>query len=282
MSPQITETAYWMTQWRARASERRPDLIYDPFASIILENSISSSVSFKESNDWIFLTRTKLMDRRIESLIERAEINIVINIAAGFDMRPYRMRLPHSLRWIEIDLAEVLQNKDRIFDGVEPKCILQRVYLESIEIECLSRCITNLNLKGLRCLFVVEGLFVYLNAKQITAILKSISEIKLERSLILFDEVHPWVASLMNFLWSERLRQIQCRFAGFQPKQLTHHNFLKCLSVESLIGKSIEFKVAPFYVRSLMWFSQFWLPNIKRWFLNLSGIYLYELSIHRD
>ena len=34
------------------------------------------------------------------------------NLAAGLDTRPYRMDLPPSLRWIEVDLPDILDYKE--------------------------------------------------------------------------------------------------------------------------------------------------------------------------
>jgi len=39
---------------------------------------------------------------------------MVVNLAAGLDARPYRMSLPASLQWIEVDLPEILAYKEKI------------------------------------------------------------------------------------------------------------------------------------------------------------------------
>jgi O-methyltransferase involved in polyketide biosynthesis len=37
--------------------------------------------------------------------------DMVINLAAGLDSRPYRMQLPALLRWVEVDLPDMLNYK---------------------------------------------------------------------------------------------------------------------------------------------------------------------------
>jgi hypothetical protein len=44
----------------------------------------------------------------------------VVKLAAGLDARPYRMNLPASLRWVEVDLPEILEKKERLLEGERP------------------------------------------------------------------------------------------------------------------------------------------------------------------
>lgn len=41
---------------------------------------------------------------------------IVISLAAGLDARPYRKELPSSLRWIEVDLPELITYKEEVLE----------------------------------------------------------------------------------------------------------------------------------------------------------------------
>src|SRR5207245_1850594 len=53
--------------------------------------------------------------------------DMVVNLAAGLDARPYRMELPPALRWIEIDLPAMVQYKEEVLAGERPRCALERV-----------------------------------------------------------------------------------------------------------------------------------------------------------
>ena len=50
--------------------------------------------------EWGMIIRTSAIDRLInEALI--AGVDMVLNLGAGLETRPYRMKLPASLRWVE-------------------------------------------------------------------------------------------------------------------------------------------------------------------------------------
>jgi O-methyltransferase involved in polyketide biosynthesis len=55
---------------------------------------------------------------------------MVVNLAAGLDTRPYRMELPASLKWIELDLPEVLAYKEELLSAEKPACTLGRVRVD--------------------------------------------------------------------------------------------------------------------------------------------------------
>ena len=56
----------------------------------------------------------------IDDLIQKAVVagaDTVVNLGAGLDARPYRMALPESLRWIEVDYPQVIDWKaDKLAD----------------------------------------------------------------------------------------------------------------------------------------------------------------------
>ena len=52
---------------------------------------------------------------------------MVINLAAGLDSRPYRMQLPASLRWVEVDLPDMLNYKQVVLANESPLCVVERV-----------------------------------------------------------------------------------------------------------------------------------------------------------
>ena len=59
---------------------------------------------------------------------------MVVNLAAGLDARPYRMALPPNLDWIEVDLPDLVDYKERILAGETPACRLERVRLDLADV----------------------------------------------------------------------------------------------------------------------------------------------------
>ncbi len=50
------------------------------------------------------IVRTAVMDEIILRAIARDGVQAVVNLAAGLDARPFRLELPRTLRWIDVDL----------------------------------------------------------------------------------------------------------------------------------------------------------------------------------
>jgi O-methyltransferase involved in polyketide biosynthesis len=51
-----------------------------------------------------------LIDRIIGDAVANGA-DMVVNLAAGLDARPYRLTLPSQLQWIEVDLPDLLAYK---------------------------------------------------------------------------------------------------------------------------------------------------------------------------
>src|SRR5207247_3617279 len=109
----ISDTARWVATYRARETARPNALFHDPFAKRLAGErgeQIAAAMPNVSGTDWPFVIRTYLFDRYIAAAIERG-VDTVLNLAAGLDARPYRMALPASLTWIEVDLPGLLSYK---------------------------------------------------------------------------------------------------------------------------------------------------------------------------
>jgi len=128
----ISDTARWVAVYRARETER-PDAVFsDPFARALAGErgeQIARAMPFAEQNAWSFIARTFAVDRQIARAVEGG-VDLVINLAAGLDARPYRMALPASIRWVEVDLPEILDYKADVLAPHAPRCALERVPLD--------------------------------------------------------------------------------------------------------------------------------------------------------
>src|SRR5881628_3272931 len=105
----ISDTALLAAIYRARETERTDAVFRDPFARRLAGErgeQIAASMSFAEKNSWPFVARTWLIDQVISSQIKLGT-DMIVNLAAGLDARPYRMNLPGTLQWVEVDLPEI-------------------------------------------------------------------------------------------------------------------------------------------------------------------------------
>jgi len=122
----ISDTARWAAVFRARETERADALFRDPYAERLAGKmgvDIANTLSEGNSHAWAWAARTYLFDQFIAQEIEQGT-DMVVNLAAGLDARPYHMALPTSLQWIEVDLPEILTYKEGILATEKPVCAL--------------------------------------------------------------------------------------------------------------------------------------------------------------
>jgi methyltransferase (TIGR00027 family) len=95
---------------------------------------------------------------------------MVVNLAAGLDARPYRMNLPGSLQWIEVDLPEILAYKEDVLRNETPACQLERVRLDLSDVRARGELFSQVGRRANRALVISEGLLVYLDEKEVTSL----------------------------------------------------------------------------------------------------------------
>jgi len=168
----ISDTARWVAVYRARETERKDAVFRDPFARRLAGErgeQIAASMSFAEKNSWPFVTRTWLIDDVISNQVKLGT-DMVVNLAAGLDTRPYRMNLPGSLQWIEVDLPEILTYKEDVLRTQTPVCQVERVRLDLSDVRARRELFSELGLRATRALIVSEGLLIYLDEKEVTSL----------------------------------------------------------------------------------------------------------------
>ena len=168
----ISDTARWVAVYRARETERTDAVFRDPFARRLAGErgeQIAASMSFAEKNSWPFVARTWLIDEVISNQIKLGT-DMIVNLAAGLDARPYRMNLPGSLQWIEVDLPEILAYKEDVLRNETPACQVERVRLDLSDVRARRELFSKLGRRANRVLVVSEGLLVYLDEKEVTSL----------------------------------------------------------------------------------------------------------------
>ena len=78
---------------------------------------------------WSVVIRTVIIDDYIRQAIA-AGVDTILNLGAGLDTRPYRIDLPNSLRWIEVDFPHVIELKETRLAVEKPSCRLERISLD--------------------------------------------------------------------------------------------------------------------------------------------------------
>src|SRR3954453_13777899 len=133
----ISDTALWVAVYRARESERPDHVFNDPYARRLAGErgeKISSEMQSSMRYEWPFISRTVSFDAIVLDCI-REGADMVINLAAGLDTRPYRLDLPATLKWVEGDLPDMIDHKEGILTGESPRCQLERVKLDLTDLQ---------------------------------------------------------------------------------------------------------------------------------------------------
>ena len=173
----ISDTALWVAMYRAWESER-PDAVFrDPYARRLAGprgDEIMSTMKGANKHAWSYTARTWNVDSFVKQEVERGA-DMVIDLAAGLDTRPYRMQLPSSLQWVEIDLPELLTYKDQILKGEKPVCRLERIPLDLANPTARRGVFNDLGRAARRVLILSEGLIVYLTADEVCSLARDLA-----------------------------------------------------------------------------------------------------------
>jgi methyltransferase (TIGR00027 family) len=168
----ISETAFLVAMYRAIETERPDALIRDPLARLLAggQGALQSAVlgPMQQGVNAIAI-RTRVMDDLIERLVRSAGIDGILNLAAGLDARPYRLPLPSTLRWIEVDLPEVLAYKTQKLLGQQAHCTLKRMPLD-LRLPQRNALFSEMNATAEHCLVITEGLLGYLSPEEVAAL----------------------------------------------------------------------------------------------------------------
>ncbi len=167
----IAETAYLVAMYRAFESERPDSLFQDPWARLLAGSKgliLAEMLGSQKQATNVIATRTYLIDKTIEKLIKEQQIDTVINLGAGFDTRPYRLSLPRSLEWIEVDFAEILAEKENRLQGQKPCCQLKSIHLDLTDLESRRTLFAEISAEAGEVLILSEGLLSYLPEEQVS------------------------------------------------------------------------------------------------------------------
>jgi methyltransferase (TIGR00027 family) len=168
----ISDTALLAGVYRARETERPGGLFSDPFARRLVGErgeEIAKSLAHSERNAWAWIARTYLFDQFLSDRIEKG-CDMIINLAAGLDARPYRMKLPPSLKWIEVDLPDILEYKEETLRGETPVCQLERVRLDLTDLEARRQLFARLGSEAAKAIIICEGLLIYFDSDEVTSL----------------------------------------------------------------------------------------------------------------
>src|SRR5882724_4996675 len=158
----VSDTALWVAVFRAQESERKDALFFDPYARELAGARGAEIAKQIGMPGWPIVVRTQVLDEMILKAVEEDGFDTVLNLAAGLDTRPYRLALPATLRWIEVDLPTMVEYKKEVLKQAKCFCRLERHAVDLADPQARRALFTKVGAAADKVLVVTEGLLIYL------------------------------------------------------------------------------------------------------------------------
>ncbi|WP_432590359.1 SAM-dependent methyltransferase [Streptomyces sp. HD1123-B1] len=159
----VPATAFLTATGRARATADPDSALDDPFAARFADLCPATirGVTRHTAGTSVVVARTMLIDRMLSEVFTREDVDVCVNLGAGFDARPYRMDWPSHCRVIEVDSAPVLDLKDRLLPSADAEVPVARLRADLRDTGRLAGLLLP-RTTGRRCVILAEGLLTYL------------------------------------------------------------------------------------------------------------------------
>lgn len=214
----ISDTALWVAHYRAMENDRHDRVFADPFARRLAGKrgeEIAGTMTFIK-NGWPMIARTWLIDKIVMEHVAQG-FDMVINLAAGLDTRPYRLELPADLQWVEVDLHDILRYKEDVLQNEKPRCRLERVTLDLSNRSARQELFHQLGSRGRKSLIITEGLLIYLPQEKVIEIAEDLAREPSFQHWTM-DLASPGLLKMMNRKIGKQLSQANAPFL-FAPEE---------------------------------------------------------------
>lgn len=206
----VADTALWVATYRADESQRPDALFRDRLAGMLAGDrgrGIAASMPYPAMMAWILAIRTVAIDRLILRAITLG-VDTVVNLGAGLDTRPYRMELPSSLNWIEIDFPNMIAYKNDKLAGEKPVCRLERIAADLSDFHIRRNILQRIGSESQSTLIITEGVIYYLSSDDAAA---------LSRDLFTVPSFHYWIQDYRQNASKQRMPEKMKRLFKDSP-----------------------------------------------------------------
>src|SRR6476646_6130617 len=162
----VSDTARWVAVYRAMETAR-PDAIFrDPYADRLAGEKgreIVEGMKHGRQMAWAMIVRTAVMDELIMERVKQHGVDTVLNLAAGLDTRAWRLPLPASLRWVDVDLPAMTEYKASLMRDAKPVCNYEAVAADLTNTAMRDALFSQIGSAATRMRVITEGLLIYLS-----------------------------------------------------------------------------------------------------------------------
>lgn len=210
----ISDTSRWMAYVRALESQRPDALFRDPFASRLAGEAgekIAREIGDVEFIAQSIAVRTAVMDELILETVSQNEVDLVLNLAAGLDTRPWRLALPPGLHWVDVDLPPVLEFKAGVIGREPATCKYESLPANIVDKDARAGVLQHCS-DARRALIVTEGFLVYLSPTQVSALARDLHALP-SMKWWLSDLTGPRALEMLRRVWGPRFPGANFQFA---------------------------------------------------------------------
>jgi methyltransferase (TIGR00027 family) len=251
----VSDTARWVAFFRAQETLRPDALFRDPYAERLAGDhgfQIANTLRDGNKHEWAWVARTYLFDQFLSRAIQDGA-DLVLNLAAGLDARPYRMDLPSTLQWVEVDFPDIVSYKDEILKNEKPRCRLERIALDLSDLPARRKLFAELDARAAKVVVASEGLLIYFATEEVASLAKDLAVSQHFQSWII-DLASPGQLRLMQRTTGKQLSDAGAAFKFGPPEGV--HFFEPCgwepRDVQGLLKTAAQFKRAPAELLSLL------------------------------
>lgn len=251
----VSDTARWVAYFRALETLRPDALFRDPYAERLAGEHgfhIANTLPDGNKHEWAWVARTYLFDQFLSRAIQEGA-DLVVNLAAGLDARPYRMNLPSTLQWVEVDFPEIVSYKEEILRDEQPRCRLERIALDLSDVAARRSFFAQLDGRATKVVVASEGLLIYFSTEEVASLAKDLAAEKHFESWII-DLASPGQLRLMQRTTGKDLSEAGAAFK-FGPDEGAHF-FMpygwEAKDVQGMLKTAAQFKRAPAELLALL------------------------------
>lgn len=178
----VSDTALWVAALRAQEEERPEPLFRDPLAARLAGargRGLVKSMKASAMTGWVLALRTQAIDRLVLGAVARG-VDTIVNLGAGLDTRPYRLALPTTLRWLEIDFPNIIDLKSSALEHEKPSCVLDRIPVDLSRSDDLHAALSGALVASSQTAVLTEGVLQYLEPSTVAALA---SELRLQAAV---------------------------------------------------------------------------------------------------
>jgi methyltransferase (TIGR00027 family) len=212
----VSDTAFWVAHYRGVETQRADALFRDPLAGLLAGErgrQIARNMPMPQMTAWAVVIRTCIIDDFIRHALAQG-VDTILNLGAGLDTRPYRMDLPASLVWIEVDFPKVIDFKSERLSQETPRCRLTRLKLDLADAQQRRQMLASVNASTKKMLILTEGVVPYLSADEVGSLADDLRSLERARYWI----VDYFSDELLKFRRRQIGNKMQNAPFKFQPK----------------------------------------------------------------